>query len=547
MASSDEDILGRLPDVKGKFAKAVLSGDDEEDEEADEVQLQHCVLSGEAINPRTKSSHCLFGLKPLSKKSYNALHALDRMCKKSAKLTSDVRKCQGKDFERFREIALSLVNDKVRGRTVAQRAASMEYVEQMCKDLIHARKDKWLLLPKKPFISWFMWHERMSEKKAKEMWAECKADSNITRENVNGRLCLAVRQFRELSKTDQVRNSKGMDIDKRESTSPQASRKKVLSSKSGLGSTGDDFLGGVGRVGASCNLSSMFDDSSDDGPAPAHAMKRQKTGESPASSKPREMATPKKSKSKSCIDDDDDEDSDDKATTSVGQAAGSDGEDGDDEEEGGEDGDDAQVDVGEELPEYKKSLRPADFFDWKKSLQKKATNSFKSVADVYKDTSKINKWDKLYAAVKTDDRVPSLEFEKVKKNLAEAIDHASEKIANVAKWFQKSADIKTSREALVQSIKDVETSVESFSDVVETLKRVKAEHGKQAGSEKRKDQRKVKKISDSLVASKVGKCAAAFLAKHVHDLLQARLDVSDIKNPMGCLRVGDCSKQMIAV
>jgi hypothetical protein len=71
---------------------------------------------------------------------------------------------------------------------------------------------------------------------------------------LDGRLCLAVKQFKELEEAETVRSSKRMVVEK-QAVPPRDARRRLMSKDTNLGALADDFMGGVSRDGASVSVS----------------------------------------------------------------------------------------------------------------------------------------------------------------------------------------------------------------------------------------------------------------------------------------------------
>ena len=112
----------------------------------------------------------------------------------------------------------------------------------MCKELVLTKRQKYMLLPKSPFTSWFTWHERLTEEQAKAKWAECKRDTNVQREVTDGRLCLAVKQYKEYEEAKKLRSSKRMKVGGERCSSPTTARSRVLDGKHNLGTVASYFM-----------------------------------------------------------------------------------------------------------------------------------------------------------------------------------------------------------------------------------------------------------------------------------------------------------------
>ena len=104
-----------------------------------------CALCDEPIWPGCVSRQTEFGLKPVDKRCYNALHALLRLMQKDDELRSSAGICRKQDLKRFKEIAMSLRTSKHRTRTKDQREAGDEFIQEMCNDIIVAYRQKYLV------------------------------------------------------------------------------------------------------------------------------------------------------------------------------------------------------------------------------------------------------------------------------------------------------------------------------------------------------------------------------------------------------------------
>ena len=69
--------------------------------------------------------------------------------------------------------------------------------------------------------TWYIFHERMSEEGALAKWKACKRSTDILQEKIDGRWCIAVKQFRELERTDQIRSTKRSTMESARDMSPE--------------------------------------------------------------------------------------------------------------------------------------------------------------------------------------------------------------------------------------------------------------------------------------------------------------------------------------
>ena len=169
-------------------------------------------------------------------------------------LKSSAEHCRKTDLVRFKAIGMGMRTRPGTPRTAETRDKILNFVEEMCKELSFTKRQKFLMLPKAPFLSWFILHERLSEADALLRWKAAKNDSNVGREVLDGRLCLAVKQFKELENAETVRSGKRMIVVK-QAVPPRDARRRLLSKDTNLGALADGFMGGVSRDGASATVS----------------------------------------------------------------------------------------------------------------------------------------------------------------------------------------------------------------------------------------------------------------------------------------------------
>ena len=243
---------------------------------SDEDNAEFCALCEEELHGVDKSRATEFGMKPLHKSCYNALHALKRITSKNPKVAKAADQCRKMAPKRFRAAALALRTTEKHARSADDRLAAAGFVEEMCREVIQDSKQKFLLLPKAPFVSWFMWHEGITEQQAFQRWRDAKRDGNIQREVIDGRVCLAVKQYKELSTIDRLRSSKRMQVDGDPHLSARDDRKRVMDKRTGLGADGDRFLGGVGKEGAAARVAVGFDSADEERGEPVLATPQKK-------------------------------------------------------------------------------------------------------------------------------------------------------------------------------------------------------------------------------------------------------------------------------
>ena len=66
-------------------------------------------------------------------------------------------------------------------------------METLCKESVKSRKQRELLLNKKDYVIWMKQNRELNDLQAKKQWREDKLDDRVYREEVDGKLCLAVK------------------------------------------------------------------------------------------------------------------------------------------------------------------------------------------------------------------------------------------------------------------------------------------------------------------------------------------------------------------
>ena len=313
------------------------------------------------------------------------------------------------------------------------------------------------------------------------------------------------------------------EVVRRTESSAHAARKRVLDDRDALGADGQELLNGVATPGAAATMAAACD--TDDDMEQRQSTKKLKSDHASSSaashkSRPRSPEGPdvssvksqKAKKEEPVVDD-----SSDECHEPDGLSSGEVDEDKEEEQCGASPrGKEKSCQVAVDLPEYRKSMRPAEFWDYKKEMKKKCFMKLKANCDAYSQKGCFQKWDKIHASIGCESGVASLNYQIVKNTLETSMSEATKQIAHISNWVQKPLEVKSNIDKLLSEIKQVGKNVAAFDDTCEMVKRIKSGKAEERTKSLRLHRRQLSKISTLLCDSSVTAHTAGFFARLLH-------------------------------
>ena len=224
------------------------------------AQLEICDLCDDTIDHEDLSLWFEFGMKKLHNTCYGGLRCLKRMSNepsKKVKMKASIDECRVTNLEKFKGIGMSLVTDTPKSRTAFQRTEVVNFVELMVSENSVAKKKKVMLLNKLQHIAWHM-RLGMPREEAKKKWKADKDDSDIYKEEEDGKLVIAVRKPTTITHEDKLSKQRQATV-RSAALDPTEARGKVLKANKGPSDSMFTALGGEAfKTGAASTMQKVI-------------------------------------------------------------------------------------------------------------------------------------------------------------------------------------------------------------------------------------------------------------------------------------------------
>ena len=215
------------------------------------VEERLCWLCDEPMSEANSSSRGLTSGKPCHKACYNGVHALYRISVDSPALKATIQQLKTTDMDQFKKMCRALVTHTGRSRTAEDRNKALSFISEFVSEKTYRKKTGMLMRSPRQFLSWMMYREGLSADEAAAAWAAALADPNTLREEVDGKVVVAVEQPEERSYIQSVGKRQKLcettDVDESSATELRAKVKAFGPELSAFGAQANFVKEGASR------------------------------------------------------------------------------------------------------------------------------------------------------------------------------------------------------------------------------------------------------------------------------------------------------------